>query len=168
MDRRGHYGLALLLSAPFVAALGLTSTSVATGIPFGVLAVGSSMLPDLDLHLPGVRHRGPTHTVVFGVITSGVVGIVGLGVTSVFFDLTVIGFASAFAYACSASLVGILSHLLGDALTVGSGRYSVRPWWPYSDRPLRFGVTRSGSFLWNNGLLGLGIALYVSIFTLLD
>jgi membrane-bound metal-dependent hydrolase YbcI (DUF457 family) len=104
----------------------------------------------------------------FGVVASVIVGIVGLGVISVFFDPTVLGIVTAFTYASSASFVGILSHLLGDALTVGSGRYSVHPWWPYSDRPLRFGVTRSNSFLWNNGLLGLGIALYVSIFTLLD
>lgn len=168
MDRRGHYGLALLLSAPFVAALGLTSTSVATGIPFGVLAVGTSMLPDIDLHLPGIRHRGPTHTILFGVVASVVVGIIALGVVTAFYDPAAVGYLSAFAYAFLASLVGIVSHLLGDALTIGSGRYGVRPWWPFSNRVLRFGVTRSNSFVWNNGLLGLGIAVYVSVFTLLN
>jgi inner membrane protein len=168
MDRHGHYGLALLLSAPIVAVIGLTTTSVATGIPFGAVAVGTSMLPDIDLHIPGVRHRGPTHTVGFGIVASVVVGIIALGVVTVFYDLASLEYLSAFAYAFSASLVGIASHLLGDALTIGSGRYGVRPWWPFSNRVLRFGVTRSNSFVWNNGLLGVGIAVYVSMFTLLN
>ena len=62
MYRNGHYGAALLAVAPIGAVLtaaGLFELAVAAG----VTAVALAVVPDLDQRVPGIAHRGPTHTV---------------------------------------------------------------------------------------------------------
>ena len=74
MYREGHVGAALLAYAPVgfvVAAAGFRFLSLIGGIGVAALA----MLPDYDQKVPGVDHRGPTHTVWFAVV----VGVVTIG-----------------------------------------------------------------------------------------
>lgn len=164
MHRRGHYGMALLLSAPVAAGLAFGMGNAALGIPFTVLAVSTSMIPDIDQNLPLIRHRSVTHTIVFGVIVSLIGGLAVLLAVSVFLELTVEAFIVVFAYTFFAILAGLVSHLLADALTVGRGQYAIQPFWPLSYRELRFGLTRSDSLVWNNGLLLLGLLIQLSLF----
>jgi len=61
--------------------------------------------------------------------------------------------------------LGITSHLLADALTVGRGDHAVRPFRPVSSAPLRFGLLRADSKGWNaafliGGIIGQVLALY--------
>jgi inner membrane protein len=53
--------------------------------------------------------------------------------------------------------LGIISHLLADALTVGRGDHAVRPFRPVSPLPLRFGLFRADSRGWNAGFLVGGV-----------
>ncbi len=49
------------------------------GLAFaGLLVIGwTAMLPDIDLRVPGLSHRGPTHTVGFAVLVAAVWGSIG-------------------------------------------------------------------------------------------
>jgi len=73
MYRTGHYGAALLTWAPFGAVLlfgGYAAAAVAGGV--GVLAL--ARIPDYDLRVPLLSHRGPTHTLAFALLVGGAVG----------------------------------------------------------------------------------------------
>lgn len=163
MDRPGHYGMALLLSSPIVAGLGVAASDATAGIPFAVIVIGTSMLPDIDRHIPGMRHRGATHTVLFGILVGAFCGVVALGVVATMLKLTMIVVVAVFGYVFTGCIVGIGSHLLADSLTVGSGAYGIHPFWPYSTREVRFGLARSNSRLWNAGLLAMGIAIFGAV-----
>ena len=64
MYRPGHDGLALLLYAPLgLVLLGVDRSALA--VAGGAVTVGLAPLPDFDLRLPVVSHRGVTHTVGF-------------------------------------------------------------------------------------------------------
>lgn len=165
MDRPGHYGMALLVSSPIVAGLGVAASDATLGIPFAVIAIGTSMLPDIDRHIPGVRHRGATHTVLFAILVGAVGGVLALGVIGTALKLTSLVIAAVFGYVFIGCLVGIGSHLLADSLTLGSGAYGIHPCWPYSTREVRFGLARSDSKGWNAGLLVLGVLLFGAVIT---
>ena len=62
MNRIGHLGAGLLIYAPAFAAL-LRVDSPVAGIIGLVIVLWTAPLPDIDLRLPGLTHRGPTHTV---------------------------------------------------------------------------------------------------------
>ena len=113
MHRTGHYGAALIAYAPlgFIAA-------VLFGLEFaivgGAVAVGLSMVPDLDMRIPGVKHRGITHTVHFAVGVGIIVGLLGfiLGIQ--------VGLGAATILAVFGFLIGVVSigsHIAADALT---------------------------------------------------
>jgi inner membrane protein len=150
MHKKGHYGAALLGYAPLgtiVLAAGFDAAALAGGI----VTVALAMVPDLDMRLPGVSHRGPTHTVHFALS-------VGLGVGLLAGALVLVGDAplpaavgaTVFMFATGALAIG--SHIAADALTpmgveplgTGGPHYSV-------------GVARAANPLANYGLLALGI-----------
>lgn len=151
MHKKGHYGAALLGYAPLgtiVLAAGFDAAALAGG---GV-TVGLAMVPDLDMKIPGVSHRGPTHTVHFALS-------VGLGVGLLAGALLVVAGAplpaavgaTVFMFATGALAIG--SHIAADALT------------PMGVTPLgadgphySVGVARAANPLANYGLLALGIA----------
>lgn len=113
MHRTGHYGAAMIAYAPlgFVAAV-LFGLELA--IVGGAVAVGLSMVPDWDMRIPGVKHRGVTHTVYFAVGIGTIVGLIGfllgaqlhLGAAII---LAVFGFFT--------GGISIGSHIVADALT---------------------------------------------------
>lgn len=158
MQREGHVGAALAAYAPVAFA------TVALGFDdlafLGALAsVGLAMLPDVDLRLPLVPHRGPTHTVWFVALATVAGGVFGwtAGIGE--------GPASAVGLAAFGALVAGLavgSHLAADALTP----MGVRPLAPLSDREVTYGLTRASNPLAN--LLGLvaGVGLAVGAFAL--
>jgi len=76
MHKKGHYGAALTAYAPVgMGALTLGFDVAAVG--GGLIAVGLAMLPDVDMNLPNVAHRGPTHTVHFALGVGAVTGVLG-------------------------------------------------------------------------------------------
>ena len=146
--RTGHYGVSLLAYAPvglaFVLA-GRPTLAVAAGA--GVLWLAT--LPDVDHRLPGIPHRGPTHSLTFAVLVGGGLGgaaLLGgraLGVP----DPT--GLA---VLAAAVGVFGVCAHLLGDVLTPAG----VQLFWPVGPEFSLY-VTNADSTAWNSGLLALGV-----------
>ncbi|ELZ82850.1 metal-dependent hydrolase [Haloferax larsenii] len=151
MYRFGHWGVSLLVFAPFGFAL------VQTGHPELAFVLGAvmcwlAMLPDYDHRVPGLSHRGPTHTILFALLVGGVGGgaakllastggLADSGATT----LTGFGFA--------AGALTILAHLLADALTPAG----IRPFWPLSSRKVTLSLWTADNTVANYGLFGLGV-----------
>ena len=151
MHKKGHHGAALTAYAPVgMGALTLGFDVAAVG--GGLVAVGLAMLPDVDMNLPNVAHRGPTHTVHFALGVGIVAGVVG----------AVLGRAAASQWLLTVgsglylALVGCLtigSHIAADALTP----MGVTPFG--DDRHYSYDLWNADSVLGNYGLLALGIVL---------
>ena len=148
MYRKGHLGVSLLVFAPVGYAL-LRRGEVSLAFLAGAIMLGLSSLPDVDHRIPGVTHRGVTHTVGFALLVGACVGAVGFALapapTPTESDLAVFGGA--------VGVLGILAHLLGDVLTP----MGVRPFWPLSGRSYSLRVTRADNALANNALFALGV-----------
>lgn len=171
MNRKGHIGLALLVSAPFALIIGILLNP-----RWCVLLVGAALfadrIPDKDQQLPIISHRGITHTVPFGIVAS--VGLAafftaiatitqpssafGVGivenVTNNFglFAISLLGFS-----------LGFAAHLIGDML-IKAYDYAVTPYWPFSSKPVALGWADAESKrLWDWGLLLFGILANVGI-----
>lgn len=148
MYRKGHVGMALVLYAPlgFVALVGGFAAVALGGATAAVLF---AMAPDVDQRIPGVAHRGPTHTVWFALLVGlaglllgalvgarrGLLAAVGLGV---------------FGFLTGAAIV--LAHLVADALTPAG----VRPLEPVDDREYCLDLARAANPVANYALLGAG------------
>lgn len=163
MYRDGHYGAALLAYAPvgfLVTALGYRALALLAG---GV-ALALAMVPDWDMRVPGLEHRGPTHTVGFALLVGLLVGAAGVTVATagnpaaVSTDLASLADdpATALGVGVLGFLVGFLtvcSHIAADALTP----MGVTPFWPLSDRHVSVGVARASNRVANALLLGVGV-----------
>jgi inner membrane protein len=148
--RRGHWGVSLLVFAPVGLAL------VALGRPALAVVGGGAMLwlstlPDVDHRLPGVAHRGPTHTLVFALLVGAAGAGVGLALAPALGGdrptLVAVGFGFGI------GTLGILSHLLADALTPAG----VPVLWPLSGRDFSVSLTRADNTLANYLLLAVGV-----------
>jgi inner membrane protein len=147
--RPGHVGASLLAYAPVafvVVALGFESLALVGG----VAAAGLATLPDVDLRVPLVTHRGPTHTVWFalavGVGCGGVGALVGSsGGVADAVGLSALGFA--------VGCVAVGSHVAADALTPAG----VRPFAPVREDSYSLDVARASNPVANYGLLVLGV-----------
>lgn len=153
MYRTGHYGVSLLLYAPVgFALLVLDAPGLAVLGGAGVLAL--ARVPDLDLRVPGVSHRGVTHTLLFAVLVgaafaAGVVALAGAATDPL--PSGAVARNAAFAFAVGA--FGILAHLAGDVLTPAG----VPLLWPLSSRTYSVSLTTADSTVWNYLLLALGV-----------
>jgi inner membrane protein len=160
MHREGHYGATLLAYAPLgfvVIALGFPTA----GVGGGALAVALAMLPDWDQRIPGVKHRGVTHTIHFAGAVAVGTGLLGAGmgasVSSPGVAPLVVGGAAVFGATTGA--VAILAHIGADALTP----MGVEPLG--EDGPhLCYDVCRADSTPGNYGLLALGGAVALVAF----
>jgi inner membrane protein len=148
MYKTGHYGAALLVYAP----IGFLLLSIDPGIAvvgcFG--SVGLSRLPDYDLRVPFLEHRGITHTLLFLLVVTAVLGGAGYVLGGQFGT----GPAVVAGLAALVALVGIGSHLLADALTPAG----VPLLWPLSGTDYSLNVARASNPIANYGLLVLGVA----------
>ncbi|MGM0447877.1 MAG: metal-dependent hydrolase [Methanobacteriota archaeon] len=148
MYRNGHVGASLVVYAPFgFFATALASIEVGVAGAVGVASLAS--LPDLDMRIPFVKHRGITHTVWFALLVGAAFGAVGLAVG---FQR---GIAEALLFGGVAFLFGavtIVSHLLADALTP----MGIRPFAPVRDTEYTLDLVTAANPLANYTLLGLG------------
>lgn len=153
MYRPGHIGAALLAYAPVGAvtiALGFDSLA----LPGGAAVVALSMLPDVDHRLPGIAHRGPTHTVWFVLGVTTVFGLLGGLAGSQAGVLAALGLGT---FAAAVGVAALGSHLLADALTPAG----IRPFAPWRIRHYSYGLTTAGNPLANYALLALGVVASV-------
>jgi len=149
MHRAGHVGAALLVYAP----LGLLVTAVGAG-GLAVLAaagvVALAMVPDLDQQVPGLRHRGFTHTLIFALIVA-----IGTGLAGAVIGGLLYGPLGAVGATVLSFLVGgltIVSHILADMLTPAG----VRPLRPWVSHRYTYDVARASNPLANALLLVAG------------
>ena len=149
MYRKGHLGVSLLVFAPigfWLVRAGYTELAFLTG---GVMC-WLAMLPDVDHRIPGIPHRGPTHSLLFAGLVGLVFGAVGTLVGSQVslgysFGLGTFGFALGF--------LTVVAHLLGDTLTPAGVNYL----WPVSGYEYSLSVTPADSTVANYGLFVLGV-----------
>lgn len=151
MYRTGHYGAALLVYAPVGAGLllaGFDAAALAGGA--GVLAL--ARLPDYDLRVPFLSHRGPTHTLAFALLVGAVAG-GGFGALADAGGATPERTVGLAVFGFLVGLLAITSHLLADALTPTG----IKPLWPVSSRRYSLELVGADSAVGNYGLLALGV-----------
>lgn len=150
MYRTGHLGVSLLVFAPLGHLL-LEADLPAVAVVVGATMCWLTMLPDVDHRLPLIRHRGPTHSLLFAVLVGGGFAALGNaaggGLDWLSVDpstLSQLGFVVGF--------VAVAAHLLGDALTPAG----VPLLWPLSERRYRLSLTRADNPMTNFLLFALG------------
>jgi len=151
--RTGHYGVSLLLYAPvgFVL-LVVESPGLAALGGAGVLALART--PDLDLRVPGLSHRGVTHTLSFAVVVGAAFAGAVVALAGAASDPLPAGaLARNAAFAFGVGAFGILAHLVGDVLTPAG----VPLLWPLSSRTYSVSLTTADSTVWNYLLFALGV-----------
>ena len=153
MYKTGHWGAALLVYAP-VGYLLLRSDPLLAFVGAGVV-LWLATLPDVDHRLP-VRHRGPTHSLLFLALVAAALGAVGgalgAGTYRPVEALPGVGLGVVL------GVVAIGSHLLADMLTP----MGVNPFWPLPARRMSLRVTRADDALANYALFGAGVAVSVA------
>lgn len=156
--RNGHYGAALLAYAPL--AFAVTAAGFRTvALVGGALALALATVPDMDIRVPGIDHRGPTHTVWFAVLVAAVVGVAtgALG-----WERGLLAAAALGGFGFLVAFLAIGSHVAADALTP----MGVTPFTPVSDRHISYGVVRAKNPLANWLLLAAGVISAAGAFAL--
>ena len=152
MFRAGHYGVALVLYAPVGCAL------LALGDPTAALAGGAgvlwlTMVPDWDVWLPLVSHRGPTHTLPFVALVAGLAWAVTGGVADASGVARSVGPLSLPEFAGGVAALALVAHLVADLLTP----MGVAVLWPATGHRYTASVTTADSTAWNYALFALGV-----------
>lgn len=181
MYRRGHVGVAMLAYAPIGFVL-LRERQLGLAIAglLGVLAV--EPLPDNDMWIPGLNHRGTSHSLLCALLVGTVLGALGwviddqLGTFLASLDQSTVGpFVGVFdivgeqlrdlderalaMFGFAVGSFGIFVHLLADAITV----YGIQPLLPLSGWRLSFSTLRADNSFANNALFAVGAGALVLI-----
>ncbi len=148
MLKTGHQGAALLLYAP----VGYVLLAIDPGLAvIGLVGtVALSMLPDVDMRIPFVAHRGVTHTLLFVAVTAAALAAAG----RTFADAMGLEPAVAAPLGAIVGVTAVGSHLLADALTPAG----IPALWPLTDRRFSAGVVRADNPVVNYLLFVVGIA----------
>ena len=103
MNRQGHTGMTLLAFAPLAYLLASDGKLLLAGVFWlGIQAV--EPLPDRDFKIPGLNHRGVSHSLLAVLVVGGVLGASGWLLGGVGFDLL---------YSLLTTLVGVWDWALG-------------------------------------------------------
>jgi inner membrane protein len=116
----------------------------------GVLVLAT--VPDYDLRMPGVKHRGSTHTLLFVLVVSALLGVVGWQLGQGTYQ-PLDEPATTAAFGVGIGLLGLGSHLLADMLTP----MGVAVFWPLSSKRYTLSVVRAANPVANWGLFALGV-----------
>lgn len=149
MHREGHVGAALLAYAPvgfIVFVVGFEGAAMAGAVGAGLLA----MIPDYDQRVPGISHRGITHTVWFAALVGVGLALIGLAIGSNDGIFAAIGLG---VFGLLVGTVTILSHIAADALTP----MGVEPFAPVRNDHYSYDVARAANPIANYALLILGV-----------
>jgi membrane-bound metal-dependent hydrolase YbcI (DUF457 family) len=123
MYRKGHIGMTLLAFAPITYILVRQgSPLLALCVWFGIQAV--EPLPDCDFHIPGLSHRGVSHSLLAALVVGCVLGGIGW-VVSRYVLSTPLLLADLGTHSVTIDLL-LVEYLFGiDALTISSGQFDV-------------------------------------------
>ena len=159
----GHVGAALLAYSP-VAFVALGSGAPRLAVAGAATTVALASLPDVDLYVPGVAHRGHVHTVWFAVAVGATCAVAFAAGGDPPIALSTGGPDAAGSDALRLDVFGfvvgtaaICSHLAADALTP----MGVAPFAPLRRRRISLGLTRSADRGANRRLLLLGLVTAV-------
>lgn len=151
----GHLGLALLVAAPVAFVLVRTGRARATLVGAGAL-LGSVMLPDVDLVVRSLAHRGLTHTVwaalALGALFAAVAWRLGGGGDP--------RDRAAFGFGVGATSIG--SHLLGDVITP----MGLRPFAPLSGAEYSLALVAARDPAANLAVFVVGVAVFGHAFAI--
>jgi inner membrane protein len=151
--KTGHYGAALLVYAP-VGYL-LVSVDPALAAAGGLGSVALARIPDYDLRVPFLDHRGVTHTLLFaGVVAAALGGAAYLSAGILGADR-----ARTAGLGVVVAVVAVGSHLLADALTPSG----VPLLWPLTSERYSVPLARASNPVANYGLLALGIGATAAV-----
>ncbi|MFB6189726.1 MAG: metal-dependent hydrolase [Halapricum sp.] len=155
MYRTGHQGVNLVLFAPVFVALAASGHAVLGALGVAVVFATASM-PDIDIRLPLVSHRGITHTVWaaagLGLVVGVPVYVLGERLAASIPELAVYSPTVLSAYAGGVMAFSILGHLAGDWLTP----MGIRPFEPLWGRSFSLGLWTADSIA-NKVLFGMGV-----------
>jgi len=146
MYKLGHWGASLLLYAPIAFVLSGTSPELAVAGGVGVLTL--SQVPDVDLRVPLIPHRGITHTLAFALLVGAAFGGAALALEGV----VDVGRQYA-AFAAFVGAFGICCHLAADVITP----MGVPLLWPLSGRRYTLSIVQADNGAANYLLLGVGL-----------
>lgn len=146
MHRNGHRGASLLAYAPLLWILASQGYLLSAIAGVGIV-LATAMVPDYDMRIPGLKHRGASHTLW----TPALVGLVVFGTV---YSISGGAFARLATIWGVAAFVSVTAHLAADSLTpVG-----IVPFWPVSDAHYSLSLVRAGNPIANGVLYLLGIA----------
>lgn len=127
MHHNGHFGVSMILCAPFLLVSLLSEMYIIGGVLCLSMLLFSST-PDIDLQLPFFTHRGFTHTVQFAVLLGLLMGVISFfGLTYV--DTQIVSLSQLLQVTVISSILqlssvifvgstlGIIFHLIGDIFT---------------------------------------------------
>ncbi len=140
MNREGHAGFSLIMMSLFLSITGLWNGQWLTIL---FLAVGFSMLPDIDIRFE-IPHRRFTHNIIFAFIS-------GLG-TGILFEYVGRNFWTGFGGAFAGSIL----HITGDFLTL----MPFAPLSPFVSKKIALGLFRADNLVINRIILVLGIVTF--------
>jgi inner membrane protein len=180
MHRDGHFGIVLLALAPVLYVLFALDRPLLALLACSVIII--EPLPDNDFWVPGLSHRGTSHSL----FAASVVGLCGAGlgwvigtyltvpvatwlITELLVDPTAITWVETHLLTLDAGVValvgfgvgswGIVLHLVGDVITVAG----IRPYLPFSRRRVSLSSLRAKNPLVNRGLFGIGVLAIVVV-----
>ncbi|QLG50289.1 metal-dependent hydrolase [Natrinema halophilum] len=152
MHREGHLGIGLLLYSPISYLLLISDAQMGWGLGLAAVCFWG-FAPDLDLKLP-IKHRGPTHTIWAAIGTGLITAIVAIGflILGVPDTQSISIFVAWIVLAFFIGALGVVGHLLGDAITP----MMIRPLRPYSDKKCGLNLTKAKNETANQALLVTG------------
>lgn len=166
MYREGHVGAALLAYTPLGAAAVLLGAE-SLALLGALVSVALATLPDYDLRVSFVSHRGITHTVWFAAAVGAVLGggVFLLAGGGPLLDgqsgISPVGRIAGFAAVVGVTATG--SHIAADAITP----MGITPFVPLSDRHYTASLVTADNTVANYTLLALGVAVAASAAVLL-
>jgi inner membrane protein len=168
--RPGHVGVTLLVYAP-VGYLLLVDGRGTLAVLGGAIAVALAMIPDFDIRLPGVSHRGATHTLLFALCVGAALGAIGWAIANAIGGVSLplgegvgvrtdrVSSVRLGVFAFSIGALTVCSHLLADVLTP----MGIAPFWPVSSKRYSFDVVKASNTVANVVLFVLGVSVTLGV-----
>lgn len=170
MHKSGHLGFALLGWAPIALQL-IEAGALGLALAGGVVCLGLTQLPDVDMSVSVLRHRGPTHSITFALAVGAICARAFEYLEETFVDLLgadsptlalapaapvapFVPDSSVVAVGALAGVVAILAHVAADAVT----HAGVEPMWPVCRARYSLNLVNADNALVNQGVFYVGCA----------
>lgn len=166
MYKSGHFGLSLTLYAPFLYFF-LQANEYLVALLGLLIVTACSSLPDLDLKISFIKHRGYSHTII-GALFIGLI----IGVATFISYIYIINIISTFGLEMQYTapmfagmgfifgFYGSLTHYAGDIVTP----MGLKPFAPFSRKKYTLDLFYAKNKLANGGSLFLGFLITALVF----